>query len=74
VDVDGGAYRNSRAADRRRDERLERLGCRVVRVVRVDAAVVSRSIEAGVALVHAALSKSLHVGGPSFLNSGSRND
>jgi very-short-patch-repair endonuclease len=49
-----GAHRNSRAADRRRDERLERLGCRVVRV---DAAVVSRSIKAAVALLHVALSK-----------------
>ena len=54
VEVDGGVHRSSRAADRRRDERLRRLG---YRVVRVPAALVSRSIAAAVALVHAELSK-----------------
>ena len=43
VEVDVGAHRSSRAADRRRDERLRRLG---YRVVRVPAALVSRNIEA----------------------------
>jgi len=52
VEVDGGVHHSSRAADRRRDERLRRLG---YRVVRVDAALVTRSIEAAVALVRAAL-------------------
>jgi very-short-patch-repair endonuclease len=54
VEVDGGVHRSSRAADRCRDERLRRLG---YRVVRVPAALVSRSIEAAVALVPGALSK-----------------
>jgi len=54
VEVDGGVHHSSHAADRRRDERLRRLG---YRVVRVPAALVSRSIEAAVALVHAALPK-----------------
>ena len=54
VEVDGGVHLSSRAADRRRDERLHRLG---YRVLRLEAALVSRSIEAAVALVHAALSR-----------------
>ena len=32
VEVDGGVHRSSHAADRRRDDRLQRLGYRVVRV------------------------------------------
>ena len=54
VEVDGGAHRNSRAADRRRDERLRRLG---YRVVRVEAALALRDAAAAVALVQAALTK-----------------
>jgi very-short-patch-repair endonuclease len=54
VEVDGGVHRSRRAADRRKDERLQRLG---YRVVRVDAALISRNIAAAVALVHSALSE-----------------
>ena len=52
VEVDGGVHRQTRAADRRRDEKLRRLG---YRVVRVDAALVLRSVQRAVALVEAAL-------------------
>jgi very-short-patch-repair endonuclease len=52
VEVDGGVHRGSRAADRRRDEWLRRRG---YRIVRVEATLVSRSIEAAVALVCAEL-------------------
>jgi very-short-patch-repair endonuclease len=52
VEVDGGVHRGRRSADRRRDEKLRRLG---YRVVRVDAALVLRNIAAGVAVVIAAL-------------------
>jgi very-short-patch-repair endonuclease len=52
VEVDGGVHRGSRAADRRRDEKLRRLG---YRVVRVDAVLVLRNVNAAVALIRAAL-------------------
>jgi very-short-patch-repair endonuclease len=52
VEVDGGVHRGSRAADRRRDERLQRLG---YRIVRVDAALVLRDAAAALAVVRAAL-------------------
>jgi len=52
VEVDGGVHRGSRAADRRRDEKLHRLG---YRVVRVDAALVVRNVAAAVARVQSAL-------------------
>ena len=52
VEVDGGVHRYTRAADRRRDEKLRRLG---YRVVRVDAGLVLHSVERAVALVEAAL-------------------
>jgi len=54
VEVDGGCHRQRRAADARRDERLRRLG---YRVVRVEAELVLRDVEASVALVRAALSQ-----------------
>jgi very-short-patch-repair endonuclease len=54
VEVDGGVHPRSRAADRRRDEKLRQLG---YRVLRVDAALVSRSIGAALALVQSALSE-----------------
>ena len=52
VEVDGGVHRSSRAGDRRRDEKLQRLGHRVVRV---DAARVMDDIETAVEIVRAAL-------------------
>jgi very-short-patch-repair endonuclease len=52
VEVDGGVHRTSRAADRRRDEKLRRLG---YRVVRVQAALVLRNVERAVAAVSEAL-------------------
>jgi very-short-patch-repair endonuclease len=52
VEVDGGVHRNSREADRRREERLRRLGYRVVRVV---AALVLRSPHLAVKTVRQAL-------------------
>jgi very-short-patch-repair endonuclease len=54
VEVDGGAHRGSRAADRRRDGKLRRLG---YRVVRVEAALVLRDLEAGLAVVRSALAR-----------------
>ena len=45
VEVDGGVHRGSRSADRRREEKLRRLG---YRVVRVESAVVMRSVKAAV--------------------------
>jgi len=53
VEVDGGVHRSLCAADRRRDERLRRIG---YRVVRVEASLTLRDIAAAVACVHAALS------------------
>ena len=52
VEVDGGVHRGSRAADRRRDEKLGRLG---YRVVRVDAALVLRNVEAALVPIQAVL-------------------
>ena len=52
VEVDGGVHRSSRAADRRRDEKLRQLG---YRIVRVDAALVLGRAEAALAVVRAAL-------------------
>jgi very-short-patch-repair endonuclease len=49
---DGGVHRGSRAADGRRDEKLRRLG---YRVIRLDAALVLRSVEGALALVQVAL-------------------
>jgi very-short-patch-repair endonuclease len=52
VEVDGGVHSGNRAADRRRDEKLWRLGyC----IVRVDAALVLRNVEAALAVISAAL-------------------
>jgi very-short-patch-repair endonuclease len=52
VEVDGSVHRSSRAADRRRDEKLRRLG---YRVVRVDAALVLRNANAALSVISAAL-------------------
>jgi very-short-patch-repair endonuclease len=52
VEVDGGVHRSRDCADRRRDEKLQRLG---YRVVRIQAAVVMDSLEAALAVVRAAL-------------------
>jgi very-short-patch-repair endonuclease len=52
VEVDGDVHRGSRAADRRRDEKLTRLG---YRIVRVDAALAMRDAAAALAVVRAAL-------------------
>ena len=52
VEVDGGVHRTSRAADRRREEKLRRLGCRVVRV---EAALVLRNPHLAVEVVRDAL-------------------
>ena len=52
VEVDGGVHRGRGSADRRRDEKLRRLG---YRVVRVEAALVLQSVEAALAVVRAAL-------------------
>ncbi|HYQ04080.1 MAG TPA: DUF559 domain-containing protein [Polyangiaceae bacterium] len=52
VEVDGGVHRESRAADRRRDERLRRLGCRVVLV---GAELVLRDPERALERIRAAL-------------------
>jgi very-short-patch-repair endonuclease len=52
VEVDGGVHRGHRSADRRRDEKLQRLG---YRVVRVGSALVMGSLEAALAVVRAAL-------------------
>ena len=54
VEVDGGCHRQSRAADRRRDTKLARLG---YRVVRVEAGLVMRSVQAVVQLLRQALSR-----------------
>jgi very-short-patch-repair endonuclease len=54
VEVDGGDHRSSRAADRRRDERLRRLG---YRVVRVEATLVLRDVAAAAAFVQSAPSE-----------------
>ena len=51
VEVDGGVHRNRHSADRRRDEKLRRLG---YRVVRVDAVLVLRAVEAALAIIAAA--------------------
>jgi very-short-patch-repair endonuclease len=52
VEVDGGAHRASRAADRRRDEKLRRLG---FRVVRVPASLVLRDSRQALAIIRFAL-------------------
>jgi very-short-patch-repair endonuclease len=52
VEVDGGYHAERRRADARRDEKLGRLG---YRVLRVDAALVMRGPLAAVALVRAAV-------------------
>jgi very-short-patch-repair endonuclease len=52
VEVDGGLHRRSGAADRRRDEKLRRLGCRVLRI---QPELVLRDLPAAVAAVRAAL-------------------
>jgi very-short-patch-repair endonuclease len=54
VEVDGEVHRGSRAADRRRDEALRRLG---YHVVRVEAALVLRDVAAAAALVQSALAE-----------------
>jgi len=52
VEVDGGVHRASQAADSRRDERLRRLG---YRVVRVGAELVLRDPERALEVIRAAL-------------------
>jgi very-short-patch-repair endonuclease len=52
VEVDGAYHAQRRAADRRRDRKLQRLGWRVLRL---DAELVLRDVPAAVALVRAAL-------------------
>ena len=52
VEADGSVHRNSRAADRRRDEWLRRRG---YRVVHVSAALVLRNVGAALAVIGAAL-------------------
>lgn len=52
VEVDGSVHRASRSADRGRDEKLHRLG---YRVVRVEAKLVLRAPEAALAAIQAAL-------------------
>jgi very-short-patch-repair endonuclease len=52
VEVDGEVHRGSRAADCRREQKLRRLG---YRVVRVEAALVMRDTAAVLAVVRAAL-------------------
>jgi very-short-patch-repair endonuclease len=54
VEVDGEVHRGSGAADGRRDEKLRRLG---YRVVRVEAALALRDGAAAAALVPSALSE-----------------
>jgi very-short-patch-repair endonuclease len=54
VEVDGGCHRSSCAADRRREEKLRRLG---VRVVRVDAGLALGDVEAALQVVRNALSR-----------------
>ena len=54
VEVDGSAHVHKRRADARRDEKLRRLG---YRIVRVDAELVLRDSEAAVALVRAAVER-----------------
>ena len=52
VEVDGAVHRGRRSADARKDEKLRRLG---YRVVRVDAALVMRNVDGAVAAVRLAL-------------------
>jgi very-short-patch-repair endonuclease len=52
VEVDGCVHRDSRAADRRRDAKLQRLG---YRIVHIDAVLVMRSLEAALAAIRAVL-------------------
>jgi very-short-patch-repair endonuclease len=52
VEVDGDVHRGSRAADRRRDEWLQRRGYRVVRVA---ADVVLRDVDVALSAIRAAL-------------------
>jgi len=52
VEVDGGVHRASRAADRRRDEKLRRLG---YRSLRLKAELVTHDIEGAIADVRAAV-------------------
>ena len=52
IEVDGGHHAEQARADARRDAVLARAG---YRVIRVDAALVTRDVEAAVALVRAAL-------------------
>jgi very-short-patch-repair endonuclease len=52
VEVDGGVHRASRSADRRRDEKLRRLG---YRVIRVDAALALRAPREALAAIRAVL-------------------
>jgi very-short-patch-repair endonuclease len=52
VEVDGGVHRSTRSADRRRDEKLQRLG---YRVVRIEAALVLRAPEEALAVIRSAL-------------------
>jgi hypothetical protein len=69
VEVDGCAPRGSRSADRRRDEKLQRLG---YRVLLVESRLVMRSVEAAVAVVRAALEQ-LRLRRRQFARGGTRN-
>jgi very-short-patch-repair endonuclease len=52
VEVDGSVHRSSRAADRRRDEKLQRFG---FRILRVQAALVLDQTEKALAIISAML-------------------
>jgi len=52
IEVDGGHHNEQARADAHRDAVLARDGCRILRV---DAALVTRDIEAAIALVRAAV-------------------
>lgn len=54
VEVDGGCHARKRRADARRDEKLARLG---YRVLRVEAELVTRDLPAAVALVREAVAR-----------------
>ncbi len=54
VDVDGGCHALERRADERRDEKLGRLG---YRVLRLEAGLVTRDLPTAVALLHGAVAR-----------------
>jgi very-short-patch-repair endonuclease len=60
VEVDGGCHAQKRRAEARRDEKLARLG---YRILRVEAALVTRDLPAAVALVRRALAQLAQLSG-----------